>query len=92
MDIWTLSDDALADFRLNMIGFVFQGYHQFPHLTAAENVAIPLILKQQDWNESIFAAEQYLDVVGLKGRGDILPVKLSSGEQQRVAIFGGPET
>ena len=45
-DIWTLNKDQLADFRLNTIGFVFQDYHLFPRLTTAENVAIPLILKQ----------------------------------------------
>ena len=51
-DIWTLNNDQLADFRLNTIGFVFQDYHLFPRLTTAENVAIPLILKQRNWNES----------------------------------------
>jgi putative ABC transport system ATP-binding protein len=85
-DIWTLNNDQLADFRLNTIGFVFQDYHLFPRLTTAENVAIPLILKQQDWNESITEAKEYLEIVGLKGRGEILPIKLSGGEQQRVAI------
>jgi len=85
-DIWSQSNDQLADFRLNTIGFVFQDYHLFPRLTSAENVAIPLILKQRDWAESIAEATKCLDIVGLKGRGDILPVKLSGGEQQRVAI------
>src|ERR1035438_2288078 len=85
-DIWTLNNDQLADFRLNTIGFVFQDYHLFPRLTTAENVAIPLILKQRNWNESITEAGEYLEIVGLKGRGGILPVKLSGGEQQRVAI------
>ena len=85
-DIWTLNNDQLADFRLNTIGFVFQDYHLFPRLTTAKNVAIPLILKQRDWNESIAEARKHLEIVGLKGRGDILPVKLSGGEQQRVAI------
>jgi putative ABC transport system ATP-binding protein len=85
-DIWTLNNDQLADFRLNTIGFVFQDYHLFPRLTTAENVAIPLILKQRDWNESITEANKYLEIVGLKDRGEILPVKLSGGEQQRVAI------
>jgi putative ABC transport system ATP-binding protein len=85
-NIWTLSNDQLADFRLNTIGFVFQDYHLFPRLTTAENVAIPLILKQRDWDESITEANKYLEIVGLKGRGEILPVKLSGGEQQRVAI------
>jgi putative ABC transport system ATP-binding protein len=85
-DIWTLNNDQLADFRLNTIGFVFQDYHLFPRLTTAENVAIPLILKQRDWDESITEATKTLEIVGLKGRGGILPVKLSGGEQQRVAI------
>ena len=85
-DIWTLNNDQLADFRLNTIGFVFQDYHLFPRLTSAENVAIPLILKQRDWKESITEANRILEVVGLKDRGEILPVKLSGGEQQRVAI------
>jgi putative ABC transport system ATP-binding protein len=85
-DIWTLSNDQLADFRLNSIGFVFQDYHLFPRLTTAENVAIPLILKEQDWNSSITEARRILEIVGLKNRSEILPVKLSGGEQQRVAI------
>src|ERR1035437_10856819 len=85
-DIWTLSNNQLAEFRLNTIGFVFQDYHLFPRLTSAENVAIPLILKQRDWDESITEAKKFLEIVGLKGRGEILPVKLSGGEQQRVAI------
>jgi putative ABC transport system ATP-binding protein len=95
VDIWTMTNDQLADFRLNTIGFVFQDYHLFPRLTTAENVAIPLILKQQDWNASIAEANKYLAVVGLQGRGEILPVKLSGGEQQRVAIaraiIGSPQ-
>jgi len=85
-DIWTLNNDQLADFRLNTIGFVFQDYHLFPRLTTAENIAIPLILKQQNWNESVTTAKEYLDIVGLKDKGEILPIKLSGGEQQRVAI------
>jgi len=85
-DIWSLSADALADFRLHKIGFVFQDFHLFPRLNTAENVAIPLILKKKDWNESIREATKYLEIVGLKGREDLPPMKLSGGEQQRVAI------
>jgi len=85
-DIWTQNNDQLADFRLNTIGFVFHDYHLFPRLTTAENVAIPLILKQQNWNESVTTAKEYLEIVGLKDKGEILPIKLSGGEQQRVAI------
>lgn len=85
-DIWGMSNDELADFRLNKIGFVFQDYHLFPRLTTVENVAIPLILKKRDWDESLNVAMEYLDIVGLKDRAELPPVKLSGGEQQRVAI------
>jgi putative ABC transport system ATP-binding protein len=85
-DIWKLSNDKLADFRLHKIGFVFQDYHLFPRLTTAENVAVPLILKRMDWSEALVEAKKYLEIVGLKGRADLPPVKLSGGEQQRVAI------
>lgn len=85
-DIWSLSSDKLADFRLHKIGFVFQDYHLFPRLTTAENVAIPLILKREDWDKSTAEAKKYLEIVGLKTRADLPPVKLSGGEQQRVAI------
>ena len=86
IDIWDLTNDQLADFRLNRIGFVFQDYHLFPRLTTVENVAIPLILKRRDWDESILEAMNYLDIVELKGRANLPPFKLSGGEQQRVAI------
>ena len=86
VDIWALSPDQLADFRLAKIGFVFQDYHLFPRLTTAENAAIPQILKKKPWDDAVQEAEKYLDVVGLKSRADLPPVKLSGGEQQRVAI------
>ena len=85
-EIWSLTSDQIADFRLNTVGFVFQDYHLFPRLTTVENVAIPLILKKLDWNESINMAMEYLEIVGLKERAHLPPVKLSTGEQQRVAI------
>lgn len=85
-EIWSLSSDQISDFRLNTVGFVFQDYHLFPRLTTVENVAIPLILKKIDWNESIYTAMEYLEIVGLKERAHLPPVKLSGGEQQRVAI------
>ncbi len=85
-DIWRLSNDSLAEFRLNTVGFVFQDYHLFPRLTTAENVALPLILKRRPWADSIAAALRYLEIVGLKDRAELPPIKLSGGEQQRVAI------
>jgi putative ABC transport system ATP-binding protein len=85
-DIWNLSSDALAEFRLHKIGFVFQDYHLFPRLTTAENVAIPLILQDRDWDEALAEAVRNLEIVGLQNRAQLPPVKLSGGEQQRVAI------
>lgn len=86
VDIWQLEPDRIAEFRLNKVGFVFQDYHLFPRLTTAENVAIPLILKKRDWDESIREATHYLEIVGLENKAQLPPVKLSGGEQQRVAI------
>ncbi|CAB3656387.1 ABC transporter ATP-binding protein YtrE [Paraburkholderia phenoliruptrix] len=86
VDLWQQNDDAIADFRLNRIGFVFQDYHLFPRLSTAENVAIPLILKRRDWDKAIDEALNWLDVVGLRNRAALPPMKLSGGEQQRVAI------
>ena len=85
-DIWGLSANEIADFRLNKVGFVFQDYHLFPKLSTVENVAIPLILKKQDWNKSMKTAMEFLEVVGIANRASLPPVKLSGGEQQRVAI------
>lgn len=84
--IWSLSNDRLAEFRLNTVGFVFQDYHLFPRLTTAENVALPLILKRRNWHASIDEAHRYLEIVGLRNRAGLPPRKLSGGEQQRVAI------
>lgn len=86
VDLWGQPNDAIADFRLNRIGFVFQDYHLFPRLTTVENVAIPLILRRRPWDQAMSEALGYLDVVGLKNRAQLPPVKLSGGEQQRVAI------
>ncbi len=85
-DVWSLGNDALAEFRLHKIGFVFQDFHLFPRLTTAENVAIPLILQKKDWDEALKEAAVDLGIVGLKDKTQLPPVKLSGGEQQRVAI------
>jgi putative ABC transport system ATP-binding protein len=85
-DVWSLKENALADFRLHKVGFVFQDFHLFPNLTTAENVGIPLVLKRRDWNEAMREARHYLEIVGLEARGDLHPARLSGGEQQRVAI------
>ncbi|HJV33523.1 ABC transporter ATP-binding protein [Geomonas sp.] len=85
-NIWQLSSDRIADFRLHRVGFVFQDYHLFPRLTTLENVALPLILRRSPWDAALEEAMTYLEVVGIKERALLPPVKLSGGEQQRVAI------
>jgi ABC-type lipoprotein export system ATPase subunit len=82
-DIWSLSNDKIAEFRLHKLGFVFQDNHLFPRLTTVENVAIPLILQRRDWIEAIGEARRDLKIVGLENRAELPPVKLSGGEQQR---------
>lgn len=86
VDIWSLSTNDIAEFRLKKIGFVFQDYHLFPRLTTVENVAIPLILQRRNWSDAVAEGFKDLEIVGLKNRAMLPPVKLSGGEQQRVAI------
>ena len=85
-DIWRLSDDALADFRLHTLGFVFQDYHLFPRLTTLENIAVPLILRHVPWDEGLRKAREVLQIVELEEKAQLPPQRLSGGEQQRVAI------
>ena len=85
-DVWSLKENALADFRLQKLGFVFQDFHLFPNLRTVENVAIPLVLKRRPWNDALKEAMKYLEVVGLANRSELNPTRLSGGEQQRVAI------
>src|SRR5258708_4033672 len=74
------------EFRRQNLGFVFQQYNLLPALTAAENAAVPLIAGGVKWSEAVDRAKALLDHLGLNGRRDALPAKLSGGEQQRVAI------
>src|SRR3990167_1350650 len=79
-----LGEDALARFRRDTLGFVFQAFHLIPTLTAAENVAGPLGLAGA--RDARPRARALLDEVGLADRAHHYPVQLSGGEQQRVAI------
>jgi putative ABC transport system ATP-binding protein len=82
----SLDDDGRTRLRRDRIGFVFQAFHILPHLTLAQNVALPLVLQKDDAEDALARATQMLDAVGLSGRGGDHPRQLSGGELQRVAI------
>ena len=81
-----MSEGALAKWRANTIGFIFQGYNLLPVLTAVENVELPLLLTSVARSERRKRAETALKVVGLPERKDHYPRQLSGGQEQRVAI------
>jgi putative ABC transport system ATP-binding protein len=85
-DLRHMRDKDKLSFRARNIGFVFQSYNLLPSLTAAENVAIPLIINGEKLQEAQSKAEEVLDHVGLGERVTSLPAQLSGGQQQRVAI------
>lgn len=85
-DIAKLNESALAKWRSNHIGFVFQFYNLLPVLTAYENVELPLLLTNLSKKEKKERVEMVLNVVGLEDRMDHYPKQLSGGQQQRVAI------
>ena len=85
-DLTTLSGNALADFRNENIGFIFQEHHLLPQLTALENVLVPAVASGTTSPESIKRAEMLLEKVGLSDRKSHRPGKLSGGERQRVAV------
>ena len=82
----SLADDAAADFRNREIGFVWQFHYLLPEFTALENVAMPLLLRQQPWPAIQEEAIHWLREVGLEPRGHHRSGELSGGEQQRVAL------
>ena len=84
VDVTRLGESALARFRRETIGYVFQSYHLIPTLTAAENVAVPLELAGE--RRPGARARALLAQVGLGDRAHHYPVQLSGGEQQRVAL------
>ena len=86
LDILNLSENALADVRLNKLGFVFQNFQLLPRQTAVENVALPLIYAGVSKKERLKRAAAALDKVGLSDRLDFVPNQLSGGQKQRVAI------
>ncbi len=81
-----LSDQALTDFRLRHIGFVFQFYHLLPALTVMENLLLPAELASYGAHQAKAKALALLADVELQGRSDTFPDRLSGGEQQRIAV------
>ena len=82
----TMRSAELADFRNRHIGFVFQFHHLLPEFTAAENVAMPLLIRGEPMRQALAKAAKYLELVGLQQRASHKPAELSGGEQQRVAV------
>jgi putative ABC transport system ATP-binding protein len=82
--IQSLNEDALAVFRRDNIGIIFQNFHLIPTMTALENVAVPLEFAGK--KDAFKRAEEALAAVGLAARVKHYPGQLSGGEQQRVAI------
>lgn len=81
---WDLN--KLYDFRLQEIGFIFQEFYLLEHLTALENIMVPMILAEKTENEAQERALELLTQVGLRRKAMNHPEELSSGERQRVCI------
>ncbi len=83
-DLTAMDEDALARFRRDHMGVVFQSFHLIPTMTALENVATPLELAGV--SDAFDRARAELEAVGLGARTDHYPAQMSGGEQQRVAL------
>jgi lipoprotein-releasing system ATP-binding protein len=85
-NIFEFSNDKLAKFRNENMGFVFQFHHLLPEFTAIENVAIPQMINGKNLKNAVIESKKLLEVVGLSKREEHKPAELSGGEQQRVAV------
>ena len=85
-DMQTMSDRERSLLRRTKIGFVFQSFNLLPTLTAAENVALPLLLDRVNRRIAVAKALASLERVGLAHRGEHYPEEMSGGEMQRVAV------
>ncbi len=83
-DLARMGQDQLARFRAKKMGVIFQQFHLMPHLTARENISLPLEISKADGIEE--KTDRLLSAVGLEARQHHLPGHLSGGECQRVAI------
>ena len=82
----TFREAELAKYRNGKVGFVWQRHHLLPDFTAAENVAMPLLVRGQSLSRALQSSREWLGEVGLSDRADQPAGRLSGGEQQRVAI------
>jgi lipoprotein-releasing system ATP-binding protein len=82
----SLREAELAEYRSRDVGFVWQRHHLLPDFTAAENVAMPMLIRDEPMAQSLRAAQDWLGEVGLADRAAQRAGELSGGEQQRVAI------
>lgn len=87
-DVSTIDKNAIADVRMENLGFVFQAFHLNAHLKLYENVMVPMLINDKftSMNDMKEQAMQLIDSVGLTNRKEHYPFELSGGEQQRVAI------
>lgn len=85
-EVSAMTESELAKFRQAHLGFIFQSYNLLPSLTAAENVAMPLMFKGMAPKERLKLAKKELARMGLAGRAAHKPTEMSGGQQQRVGI------
>lgn len=85
-DVSTLDDDALSEFRLRHLGFIFQSFNLIPQLTVQRNIELPLYYLGWDSARAAERAQELAFKVGLEARLDHRPSELSGGQMQRVAI------
>ena len=85
-DVSHLDDDALSEFRLRHLGFIFQSFNLIPQLTVQRNIELPLYYLGWEAEESAVRAKEMANSVGLGNRLDHRPTELSGGQMQRVAI------
>jgi putative ABC transport system ATP-binding protein len=85
-NVINLTERERTSFRLNTLGYVFQNYALVPDLSAEENVMLPLLMRDYNWQTAKQMARTAIDGVGLEGKYTNLPAELSGGEQQRISI------
>jgi len=86
VDVTTLSQKQLSDFRNRHLGFVFQFHQLLPEFTAIENIMIPAYIAGRSTKDAKARAEELLSFMGLADRAQHKPAQLSGGEKQRVAV------